>query len=377
MRVLVDVSAVPRDPVGAGAYTMRLAEGLATNPEIELHLCGRADDGDRWRDIAPDAIVHAEAPARRPARLVWEQTQAPRLAARLHLDVWHGPHYTLPLRAEVPRVVTVHDLTLFDHPEWHERAKVTYFRRMIPAAVRRAAAIVAVSEYTAAGLRERFAPRAPILVAPHGVDRDRFHPQRSGDDLARLRTYGVRPPFVAFAGLLEPRKDVPGLVAAFARIAATRPALRLVLAGGDGWGARAVRDAIAAHGVASRVLRVGYVPDLVVPALFRQAEVVAYPSLVEGYGLPALEALACGAALVSTRGSAVEEVVGDAAVLVTPGDTLALARALDEVLADDSARARLRASGPARATRFTWEASSERHLEAYRLAVRTRLSATT
>ena len=378
MRVLVDVSSVPHQPVGAGMYVVELVSALDRSGEVELSLLARADDPDRWVDLAPSATVHAVAPTSRPARLVWEQVRGPRLATELGIDVWHGPHYTRPLRATVPSVVTVHDLTFFDHPEWHERTKVAYFQRVIPPAVRNASAIVAVSAFTASGVRDRFDPVAPVYVAPHGVDHDRFRTDADADtDAERLRTIGVRSPYVAFVGLLEPRKNVPALVEAFARVSADRPNLRLVLAGGDGWGARAVRHAVATSGVASRILRPGYVPAATVPALLRNAEIVAYPSLTEGFGLPALEALACGATLVSTTGSAVEEVAGDAALLVPPGDVDALASALDWLLADPHARIDLSLRGPARAADYTWDASAAIHLEAYRHAAGRRAAAGT
>jgi glycosyltransferase involved in cell wall biosynthesis len=368
MHVLVDVSAVPSDPVGAGKYTVELVSALDRGGEVELSLLARHDDADRWTALAPAATVHPVAPTNRAARLVWEQARAPRLAAEAGIDVWHGPHYTSPLRSAVPNVVTVHDLTFFEHPEWHQRTKVAYFRRMIPRVIEHASAIVAVSRFTASGIHNRFDPAAPVFVAPHGVDHDRFRTDPAPDETERLRAIGVQAPYVAFVGLLEPRKNVPALVRAFARISADRPNLRLVLAGGDGWGATAVRDAVAASGVASRILRPGYVAADTVPVLLRNAEVVAYPSLVEGFGLPALEALACGAALVSTTGSAVEEVVGDAALLVPPADVDALAAALDWLLADPHARIDLGLRGPARAAAYTWDASAAVHLEAYRHA---------
>ena len=371
MRVLLDVSAVPARPVGAGMYTVALATGLSARSCIELHLLTRRGDVERWNELAPGATVHGSAPDRRPARLAWEQARGPALARHVRPDVWHGPHYTMPLRATAPCVVTIHDLTFFDHPEWHERSKVVFFRRMIRAAARRATLLVCVSAYTADRLRVLVAPRADIAVVHHGVDHDRF--SALGDetrDLAALARHGIEPPYIAFASTIEPRKNVPTLVRAFAQIATTRPDLRLVLAGSDGWGAREARDAITESGVATRVLRPGYLDAATISAFFRRAEVVAYPSFEEGFGLPALEGLACGAPVVTTEGSALAEVVGDAAVLAPPGDAGALAGAIARILDDPGLRERLRSAGPARAAQFTWEACVDQHVGAYERAAR-------
>ncbi|MCU1459192.1 MAG: glycosyltransferase [Actinomycetia bacterium] len=370
MRLLLDVSAVPARPVGAGVYTVELARALGQRDDVDLVLACRAGDRRRWRRLAPDALTLDAAPAKRPARVVWEQTRAHRLADSARVDVWHGPHYTMPRALDVPAVVTIHDLTFVEHPEWHERTKVAFFRRMLRSSARRAAVLVAISRHTAAGIQEHLRPRGEVVVVPHGVDHDRFRPGVDGDpdDLDLLRSIGVQPPFLAFAGTVEPRKDLPTLVAAFARVASSRPDLRLVLVGGDGWGSSDLHVAIERSGVATRIVRPGYIPDAALPALFRQSEAVVYPSLVEGFGLPALEALACGAPLVSTTGSAIEEIVGDAALLVAPHDEVALADAMRRVLDDETRNRRLRDAGPARAAPYTWTASAAGHVDAYRRA---------
>ena len=385
MRVLLDVSAVPARPVGAGNYTVALASGLAAHSGVDLHLLTRTDDEARWNTIAPGAEIHGAAPARRPARLAWEQARGASVAKRVRPDVWHGPHYTMPmgfgpagfgpmgfgpLHTNVPCVVTVHDLTFFDHPEWHERTKVAFFRRMIRASARRAAVVVCVSEYTAERLRTLVHPRAFVTVAHHGVDHDRF--DAHGDeaaDLATLAVHGIEPPYIAFASTIEPRKNVPTLVRAFARVAANRPELRLVLAGSDGWGAREVRDAITTSGIATQVIRPGYLADEAIAPFFRRAEVVAYPSYEEGFGLPALEGLACGAPVVTSQGSALSEVVGDAALTVAPDDPNALAGAITSILDDPAVAARLRDAGPRRAAQFTWERCVDEHVDAYQHAI--------
>lgn len=364
-RVVMDASAVPANPAGAGRYTIDLVGALSRRDDVALTLIAREGDVDRW----PDGVEVLDiAPTRRPVRLAWEQVRLPRRLRRLDFDVYHGPHYTMPEAAAVPKVVTIHDLTFFDHPEWHERTKVPFFRRAIRVAARHADAVVAVSRTTANRLREISPPKVPMAVIPHGVDHARFTPMppspRSDADM--LGALGVRPPFVAFVGTLEPRKDVPSLVRAWDRMASRHRDLSLVIAGGAGWGAGAVSNAVGDAVHRDRVVMTGYVPDEVVPALLRSAAVVAYPSLEEGFGLPALEALACAAPLVSTTGSAMEEVAAGAALLVPPGDVEALAGALDMAVRQDAGLAARRERGLAIAARHTWEGCAARHAEVYR-----------
>lgn len=374
LRVSLDVTAVPAAPAGAGRYVLDLAAALADRGDVDLVLVSRRSDAARWRGVAGagHASVLPAAPAPRPLRLAWEQAALPGVLRRAAVDVHHGPHYTMPRRARPPVVVTVHDCTFFDHPEWHERTKVVLFRRAIRVAARRAAVVVCVSRTTAERLQQVVRVAGPVVVAPHGVDHGRFAPAEPspGSDATHLESLGIHPgrPYVLHVGTLEPRKDVPGLVRAFDRLAPARPDLLLVLAGHRGWGAEAVARAVAASPHGERVVRTGYVPDPAVPALLRRAAAVAYPSLEEGYGLPALEALACGAPLVTTEGTAMAELAGGAALLVPPGDPGALAGALEEALDGSGAAAGRRRLGLATAAGRTWAASAERHVEAYRLS---------
>jgi glycosyltransferase involved in cell wall biosynthesis len=369
VRVLLDVSAVPDQLTGAGVYTTEIARALARRDDLELVLVARTGDVARWDDLAPRADVHAVVPAARPLRLAWEQLTAPRVAHRLGVDVWHGPHYTMPVRVHVPAVVTVHDLTFFDHPEWHERSKVLFFRRAIAASARRAAVIVCVSDATAARLHEVVRPVGRVVVVNHGVDTARFRPadnDETRDDEARLAAIGIEPPYLAFVGTLEPRKNLPALVDAFARVAPEYPRLRLVLAGKRAWGADAVDRAVAASGVGERVVLAGYLPDDTLPALLRRAEAVTYPSYEEGFGLPPLEAMACGAPVLTTADVATAGLARGAVVTAEPGID-GLADGIRRVLRPEEA-ARLRAAGSALAAGFSWSAAAAAHVGAYRAA---------
>ena len=358
--VALDASAIPDPPGGAGRYVLALADALARRDDVHLTVVCRTGDAARWPE--PTA---ARAPALRPMRLGWEQVALPWIVRGLGVDVHHAPHYTMPLALGLPAVVTVHDLSFFTHPEWHQRTKVAFFRSAIRTSARRAAALVAVSAATATLLHDLARPRAPVHVIPHGVDHARFRPQAEDEeeDEAARRRSGVRRPYVAFVGTLEPRKDVPTLVRAFDRMAGGHPDLTLVLAGGRGWGVDAVEQAVAAATHRHRIRLLGYLPEQDMPALLRGAAAVAYPSLEEGFGLPVLEALACGAPVVTTSGTVMEEVAAGAALLVPPGDVDALAAALDAAIEGDAER---RVLGLEVASRHSWTASAEAHAAVYR-----------
>ncbi len=370
--VSLDVSAVPSRPGGAGYYTMALAKGLAVRTDVDLVLVTRRGDAARWeRETGGCRVVPAVATSR-PGRLVSEQLRLPSVLGDLGVDVHHGPHYTMPARAPVPCAVTVHDCTFFDHPEWHQRSKVVFFRRAIRRAARQAGVVVCVSRVTEERLRHWCEVRVPVVVAPHGVDHARFTPEEPspGADEAVLARVGVPEdrPLVVFVGTLEPRKGVATLVSSFDRVADAHPDAVLVLGGQPGWGLHATERALAAAQHRDRIVRTGYLPDEAVPALLRRAAVAVYPAIEEGFGLPALEALACGAPLVTTEGTAMAEVAGGAALLVAPRAVGELAEAVDAALV--AGRASPRAElGRREAAGFTWEASVDRHVAAYAEAI--------
>jgi glycosyltransferase involved in cell wall biosynthesis len=371
----LDVSAVPARPAGAGQYILALARGLAAREDVELTLMARRHDEARWHDVAAGATVLGAVPASRPGRLAFEQLGLASVLRSASVEVFHGPHYTMPARPPVPCAVTIHDCTFFDHPEWHLRSKAAFFRRAIRHAARRAAVVICVSQVTADQLARHCDVRAPVVIAPHGVDLARFTPDEPGPgaDDAALAALGVPAdrPLVAFVGTLEPRKGIVPLVRAFDELARSRPDAVLVLAGQAGWGMGETERALRGARHPGSIVRTGYVPDHAVPALLRRAAVVAYPALEEGFGLPALEALACGSPLVTTEGTAMAEVAEGSALLAPGGDAPALAGALDAALEQGRASPR-RAEGLQVASAHTWEASVARHLEAYAVAEATR-----
>jgi len=370
-RVLVDATAVPSDRGGLGRYVDGLVGGLvACGADLAL-ACQRAD-AERYARVAPDAQVVAgpAAIAHRPARLAWEQTGLPLVAEQVGAQVVHSPHYTMPLRAGRPVVVTVHDASVFTDPEHQSTGRGPFFRSAIRTALRQATRCVVPSVATRDELvRVAEAEPATLDVALHGVDPRAFHvPGEAEQQRVQARLGLAGSPYVAFLSTLEPRKNVPGLVRGWMRACEGRevPPL-LVLAGGSGWDVEIDRvlSEVPAH---LRVLRPGYLRYGDLPGFLGGADVVAYPSFGEGFGLTVLEAMACGAAVLTSRRLALPEVGGDA-VAYTGTDPDAIGAALSALLDDQPRRAELSAAGVERARQFTWEASARAHLESYARAV--------
>ncbi|HEY1761301.1 MAG TPA: glycosyltransferase family 1 protein [Acidimicrobiales bacterium] len=369
MKVALDVSAVPLKVAGAGRYIFEVARRLPSR-NVDTTLVTRRDDLERWRELSPDATLAPLVPGWRVARLATEAVLLGRSATARSSDVWHGPHYTMPHVGGVPTVVTVHDLTFFTNPEWHERSKVEFFRRAIKYSAMHARVLLSVSAFSARLLEEILPAHAPIVVAPLGVELDRFTTASSSD--AHIRTArGLDPatPYIFFVGTIEPRKGLDVLLDAFRAVADDDPTIELWLAGQSGWGEGPIESSIAAHPYRERIKRLGYVDDALLGALYRGAKVVAYPSRGEGFGLPVLEAMACGARVVTTRDTVMAEVASDAAILVPVGDAIALADALAGVVrADEAQRAEWSSRARSRAEHFTWDACVDQHLVAYAMA---------
>jgi len=366
-RVLLDATAIPGERGGVGRYVDNLVQALDASGAALSVVCQRAD-AEVFARLAPGSrvIQTAEELGNRPARLAWEQTTLPRLARRLPVDVIHSPHYTMPLASSVPCVVTLHDATFFSDRGLHLGVKGRFFRAWTRTSLRRAAVCVVPSRATGEEL-ERFASARPesLVVAYHGVDLDVFTVP-SATQIQRVRDsldLGNQS-WIAFLGTLEPRKNVPALIRAFIRAVGPRaeqPAL--VLAGAPGWDA-AVEPALAAVPSPLRVLRPGHLPVNDLPGLLGGAELVAYPSLGEGFGLPVLEAMACGAAVLTTRRLSLPEVGGDA-VAYTGTGAGDIAAALSELLDNPGRRAELSSAAVQRASGFTWAASAKAHHAAY------------
>lgn len=375
MRVFFDATAIPAQPTGVGTYVHSLLPLLDASDDVTLKVAVREDDAARYCEFLPGSELLVVQLRSRWRRLVWEQTGLARAAGSWDADLIHCPHYTMPLGTRIPRVVVFHDMTFFDTPEMHDAIKVRMFRTFMRIAVRRCARIVAVSNTTRGEAVTRLGVDPErVDVVPHGIDLGPYEGLRSGR-LAEVRTrYSINGPFALYLGTIEPRKNLPRLIDAYVSLrAAGTIEHKLVLAGRMGWKPESFEQALDSArraGVGDDIVQLGYVDEADKPALLGAADVFAYVSIAEGFGLPVLEAMAAGTAVLTSNVSATAEVAGDAALTVDPGDTERISAGLERLLGDVSIRDDLVSRGHARTHRYSWEHAARLTVEAYEQTLR-------
>jgi glycosyltransferase involved in cell wall biosynthesis len=336
------------------------------------------------RRIPPDYLTNTHwqmASARLPTgnrivRILWEQLVLPWAVLRQRADMLHALAFAGPLVGRCPLVVTVYDASFLLFPAAFNRLNRWYLGTITPLSVRKARRVIAISESTKRDLvRLTGVPADRVTVVYPGLEPD----IRRVTDAAAVREFRRRHKlpdhFVLYVGTLEPRKNVAALVRAYARLRQRGEIdCPLVLAGGKGWRCDSIFAAIEESGVARDIVLPGYVPHADLPLWYSAADVFVYPSLYEGFGLPVLEAMACGAPVISSTASSLPEVAGDAGVLIDPNDIDALAGAIKQVARSPDLRAALSAQGMARASAFTWERMARQTRAVYEQAFPNRMA---
>jgi glycosyltransferase involved in cell wall biosynthesis len=357
MRVGLNAMVLGRSDTGVGIWIRGLIAALAATGRDEDELLvyhGR----DLTQIDAPESGPLRRVPTgvhneRRLRRILHEQLCLPGRLRRDAVDVLHAPCYVMPLRAPMPTVVTLHDLLALTHPELCKRLNAAHFRLMIPRSVRRATIVHCTSEWTRREFVRLFpadAHKAHVVLPP--VDAV-FRPEEDESGVARLLgELGLTQRPFLFVGNVEPKKNLPLLLEAYAEFRRRGGRRRLVMLGGRGWRNQAVGEAIERLKLGEDVLQLGYVERERLPGIYRAAVALVFPSLVEGFGLPPLEAMASGTPVVCARGAGLDESAGDAALTVEAGDADALADAMEQVSGSPELRARLRKAGLARAAHF-------------------------
>ncbi len=357
MAVTIDVSPAVNGKAGLGRYALRLAAALAAERPGQVSLfANRTRTARPLPDLASLPLRTVRAGYKPWRMAVWAAQIARVPFNRLvgPCDLFHATeHLLVPVRG-VPSVLTVHDVIYELFPEHHRRLNYLFLTNAMPLFVRRAAHVITVSEQSKRDLCRLYDVPEEKVTVVYEAAADHFRPQPP-EEIARVRNaYHLPDRYLVTVGTIEPRKNLARLVEALAALRRDDPDLRLVVVGAEGWLTGGFHAAIEAHGQAEAVMRPGYVPDTDLPALIAGAVASVQPSLYEGFGLPVLEAMACGAPVACSSTSSVGEIAGGAALTFDPEDVGAMVAALRRLLADADLRAGLRARGFERAAEFSW-----------------------
>lgn len=362
MQVALSVDALAPGLSGIGRYCLELVEGLPADPRVSRLSCFR---GDAWLSD-PHVLLNGAAPRRRRR---WRARAERWLhVGRFPNAVVHAPNYFLPPWAE-RGVATVHDLSVFKYPETHPADRIRAFEANFRSTIDRAGVILTDCEWVRAEVIAFAGVAAERVVAVHLGIAEAFRPRPAADLREPLARYGLEPGTYGLSvSTLEPRKRIETLLAAWRNLPTSlRQRYRLVLAGGEGWRNEGLLAQIEAARREGWLVRLGYVPEEDLPALYAGAALFAYPSCYEGFGFPPLEAMASGVPTVVAAGTCLEEVAGEAAELVQPEDVDSFSGVIVRMLTDEAERIRRREAGLALAARYSWSQCVEKTVAAYQL----------
>lgn len=371
MRISLDAIPLAAPRTGVGHYTFELARHLALiAPADEFELVSpfpiaTSFPGQAEQDLPTNLrTVHAKVNS---LRRRWFAVGLPLYLRQSGTDLFHGTNYEVPLWGKRPSVLTIHDLSLLLHADTHEARLVRRGRRRLPLMARAASFIITPSESVRREVLSHLRIEPSKVVSIPEAPRDIFHPMPIEETIETRRRLGIEDDFILFVGTIEPRKNLLTLLKAFEEILRSTPHRpQLVIAGKEGWLMDELFSHVKKSGVESRLRFTGYLSDDDLCALYSSCRVFVYPSLYEGFGLPPLEAMACGAPVIASRIPSIVEAVGsDAARLVSPTDVQALTRSINEILSDENERRQLSLTGQQRAGEFSWEKTARATLAVY------------
>ncbi len=364
---------------GVGHYTFELACALA-------RVASESNFEVVYPSNLPHAITEEDDPLSLPANLKikrirvgplgrhWWSTGLPRYLRSSGIELFHGTNYDVPPWRQCATVLTIHDLSFLIHPETHEKRRVSRSRRRLPLMARAANVVIVPTESVRGEVCEHLGLSAEKVFAVPEAARACFAPMELGATEDVRRRLGIGADFLLTVGTIEPRKNLQTLVNAFEEVAGvqSQPTLQLVIAGNRGWLSEPLFDALEKSPTRKRIILTEYLNDEELRALYSSCRAFVYPSIYEGFGLPPLEAMACGAPVITSRIPALEETTGGAAILVEPTNVQALAGAIGDLLDSDDLRSKLSALGRSRAAEFTWERTARLTLDVYEKAKATR-----
>lgn len=367
MRIGLDGYPLSEPRTGVGHYTLELARALAvTHPADEFELVSPKPFDEfvtKAESVSNLTFVRAKSSS---IRGHWWSVGLPLHARRASFDLFHGTNFELPLWRRGATVLTIHDLSALAYPELHRPRLVRRARRRLPLAARLAHAIITPTEAIKSEVLAQFRFKPEKVIAIHEAPRAVFQPISFAETAEIRERLGVEDEFLLFVSTLEPRKNLLTLLKAFDQIlrhTSLRP--QLVIAGGQGWLMEETFSFMNTAGIKERLRLTGFLEDEELRALYSSCKAFVYPSLYEGFGLPPLEAMACGAPVIASRIPALQETLGDAAILKEPVDVDGLTKSIIELFENNERRRSMSAAGPEHAARFSWEKAAHQTYEVY------------
>jgi len=361
MRIGIDYTAAVRQRAGIGRYARSLIRALARLDHENAYIllsAGKEPDAEPW---PANFSLRALPVTDRHLSILWQKLRLPLPVEWLtgRLDLFHSPDFVLPPVRKARTVLTIHDLSFLRHPECSSPALLEYLMSAVPRSVARADLILADSQSTQHDLIELMGmDPARIRVVYPAVDDTFARSNQAGVAAVRAR-HDIGGPYILSLGTLQPRKNYVRLIEAFRILKDTSDIPhRLVIGGGPGWLYEPIYETIETLGLQNEVRMLGYVDEGDLPALYTGADVFCFPTLYEGFGIPVLEAMACGTPVVASNTSSLPEAAGDAALLMSPTDTEAMAEALGRAITDTDLREHLIQSGLVQCQRFSWSDSA-------------------
>jgi len=370
MRIAIDYTAAMRQGAGIGSYVRNLVAAMLAQDSTNRYTLLTSGRPERPFPVAENVRGRSLLVPDRYLNILWYRWRMPIPATFFSgaVDLYHGPDFVLPpVSKKVRKIVTIHDLAFLEHPEYAVPSLAAYLKKVVPEAVAHADVVATVSHEVSRTLIEHFhTPREKLTVVPNGVG-THFH--RVTDPVilsATQHKFGLKHPFVLGVGTLEPRKNHIGLIKAFHQAQQKKhgPAM-LAIAGGQGWLYEETQRVVAELKLEKKVRFLGRVSDLELVSLYSMADIFAFPSFFEGFGIPRLEAMACGVPVITSNVSALPEVAGDAALLVDPHNIQEMADAIIRLLENESLREELRQKGYQRVQQYTWTESARKMLDVY------------
>lgn len=380
MKIAIDLTQIPADKTGVGIYALNLVREMCKLNDYSntfQFLFFVQDDDETFIRMIKNAGNSTLIPVKHSTfrkilpRLFFEQFILPRKCKKENIDIIFSTHYTIPYFTRIKRIVAFHDTTFYHFPELHQKIKRFYFKTLIPLSIKKSSAIISVSQSTKDDLLHRFKKLNPekITVIHHGVDPIK-EKEKEIEPISKkiMAKYGLTPQkYLLFVGTLEPRKNIKGLLQAFHSIRESNPNIKdefkLVIVGKKGWFYKEIFEITRKLHMEETVIFTGYVDEDEKQALLLKAFLFVYPSFYEGFGIPILEAMACGIPVITGNVSALPEVAGNAAILINPNDRGEISTAVTGVLSDPELHEELSKKGPEQAKKFSWENTARKTLE--------------